>query len=93
MPTPSHLLWDDRNVDHIARHRLTPEEVEEVWASRHIFEHVSDVRYRVLGRTFAGRFLTIYVDREEVGLYYVVTARPMSGRERREYDRKSGRLR
>ncbi len=44
---------------------------------------------RVLGQTYAGRVLAIFVSPDDVGgTYYVITARTADDRERRTYQRR-----
>ena len=54
--------WDDDNVEHLARHHITPEEVEEVFAAPVVRRRGgtdAPDRFRVLGRTSAGRYLAV----------------------------------
>lgn len=85
------LYWDDWNVEHIASHRVQPQEVEEVFTSRgkQIY-HAWKGRYRMLGRTEAGRYLMIVFDYpSRGGAAYVVTARDMDDKERTLFNRRS----
>lgn len=55
--------WDDQNIAHLARHRITPEEVEELFARDpiirdHEFSDGED-RWRVLGSTQSLRVLLV----------------------------------
>lgn len=85
------LLWDEANEAHIARHKVSrPEVVESVFGSGAIFA-VDDSHRRgrllVFGVTTAGRPLVVVLDEPTtVGTAYVVTARPMTSQERREYE-------
>jgi uncharacterized protein len=86
------VLWDVRNVGHIARHGVTPNEVEEVVRTDKARWFTDDTvrlgRLVVLGPTTTGRFLVIVLDRPTPsGVAYCVTARPMSPRERQDYER------
>ena len=47
---------DDANVNHIARHDYTPDEVEEVFAGSPRIRKVRAVRYGAYGPTRAARF-------------------------------------
>lgn len=80
----------DERADHIARHGVEVQEVEEVF-TEHVTYQVagrggSTVAY---GRTAAGRLLMVVVAHDEAGLF-VVTARAMTDPERRMYLRKVG---
>ncbi|RMF29930.1 MAG: BrnT family toxin [Chloroflexi bacterium] len=80
------LLWDEANIAHIARHRVEAYEVEEaIWGDPHVRRGRGEKRYRVYGQTEAGRYLFIVIERVRGTLYYVVTARDMTDRERRLY--------
>ena len=86
------LLWDDQNVTHIARHGITRAEVEEVVAGEHTIFLEEDShrpgRLIAFGQTSTGRPIFVALDvaspRDE---RYVVTARPMTAKERAQYER------
>ena len=76
------LLWDDRNLDHIARHDARPAEAKSV-----VFGPPG--RREFYGTTEAGRYLVVVTDAPtSTGLAYVVSARPMSERERRAFEKR-----
>lgn len=78
--------WDETNTEHIFRHRVEPVEVEEAFASPHLLLRAREGRKILLGRTEAGRYLTIaFVVRD--GVARVITARDMSEAERRRFRR------
>lgn len=82
------LIWDGWNEDHIARHGITPNEVEEVALGPNSLTRRADraqQRYAIVGRTHAGRLLVVIVDREGERSAYVITARPLSRREQRRF--------
>jgi uncharacterized protein len=83
------MLWPEERIEHIARHRVTPEEVEDVcfgkpWVRRVKSEGENPVYY-VLGQTEAGRYLFCVVIRFPDGNGYPVTAREMTAKEKRRY--------
>lgn len=81
------LLWDEWNVAHIARHKVTPEEAEEVCHSDFILLQGKKGRVVILGRTRFGRLLAVVLDPEsgEEGAYYPVTAgSPLGAAARKE---------
>lgn len=80
------LIWDDWNEEHIARHRVTVEEVEEVARSVPFMTRGRSGSYRLIGTTAAGRLLTIFVAPRD-GTAYVITARDATRGERRAYER------
>ena len=65
------LIWDEWNVEHIARHNVNPDEVEGVCGSRKIFiTKVSGQKIRVIGRALSGRYLTIFLANKGENNYY-----------------------
>ena len=87
------LMWDAFNVKHMAaRHGVTPEDVEQVCHGEHFTTQEHTGHLRVIGPTPDGWMLTIILDPEpEPGVYYPVTARPASRKERQLYqDAKGG---
>ncbi len=75
------LIWDDWNRQHLAKHNLSPEEVET--ACKNQISSVISYRNRLLvtGKTNDGKVLVIVLSPENVQLknygndiYYVVTA-------------------
>lgn len=79
-------MWDDWNVDHIARHAVTPDEVEEACAAELVAWPTYQDRFLAVGETAQGRVLTVVLEpTSEAGTYYVITARPASRRERQAY--------
>ena len=81
------LVWDEWNINHIARHHVLPEEVEEVNRNKHLFERGRDGTYQMTGQTDEGRYLTVVLVPRENG-YYPVTARDTDNKERRRLKKK-----
>jgi uncharacterized DUF497 family protein len=80
------LLWDEENEEHVLRHNLDPEEVEQAfYSSSSIIRQSRDSTYRVIGGSNGGRYLTIIVAPRPGGNWCVVTARDPSLLERRTY--------
>lgn len=91
MLTVKRLIWDAWNVAHIARHEVVPDEVEEVCHGRPMTSQTYGERLRVVGPSRSGKMLTVILaPQEEEGVYYVVTARPASRKERRRYQELEG---
>jgi len=81
----------NNNIVHIAEHKVTVAEVHEVvFAEATLFEEDDSHRrgrLNVWGVTATGRPLVVYLDKPTAtGAAYVVTARPMTDRERRNYE-------
>jgi uncharacterized protein len=88
------LVWDDWNLQHIARHGVTQEDVEVVCHGDPIFyrERYKD-RLVLLGRSLDGRVLAVVlgpVPNAPDGTYCPFTARPADRSKRREYHRRKG---
>lgn len=87
--TVHEIIWPDDRINHIARHGVTPDEVEQVcfgrpWVRRARSEGTNPVYY-LLGQTKTGRYLFCVVIRFPDGMGYPVTARPMTDKEKRRY--------
>jgi len=80
--------WDVHNVGHIARHGVTPAEVEQVTGWRHVIvaaaSRRNEKRWKLFGRTNAGRFLVVVFTIRHRRMR-TVTAYPMNQAERRFY--------
>lgn len=81
------LIWDDWNRNHIKKHNVSEQEVEEVCRGVYKQQPAYNQRYLIFGRTNKGRQLTVVLARERKSRYYVVTARDMSPKERRMFAR------
>lgn len=83
------LLWPQDRIEHIARHNVTPDEVEEVCSGKPFIQRAKSQGenpvYYVLGQTNAGRYLFCVVIRLPDGRGYPVTARPITENEKRRY--------
>jgi hypothetical protein len=86
--------WDADNVEHIARHGVEPEEVEEVvyedchpsWMVRAGRRGIRQGRWVAFRQTCAGRYLVVVVaPYRRRGVWRAVTAREMGARARRRY--------
>jgi len=76
------LVWNEWNVEHIARHGLTPPDVEAACTGVHIATDTYKQRVLLIGTTEAGQAITVILDQIEKGQYFPVTARPASRKER-----------
>lgn len=77
------LIWDEWNIEHIKKHEVCVNEIEEV-CSQPINSYKSyQNRLIVLGRTKNGRLLTLVLMKKNKGIYYLITARDMSRKERK----------
>jgi uncharacterized DUF497 family protein len=82
--------WDDDNVEYLAHLGIAPEEVEELF-ERSVVRRRGGTdapdRFRVLGRTAAGRYLAIIYQEKAQGLIRPFTGWNMRRNERELYDR------
>lgn len=89
------VIWLEVVADKLQRkHRVTTDEAEEVLANRPRFRRLEagDVQgedlYAAPGRTRAGRFLIVFFVYKASAEALIVSAREMTGREKRLYGRK-----
>lgn len=82
------LLFDEWNEEHILRHNVIPEEVDEVCRNRPLVSKTRQERLRVIGQTEDGRYLVVILAAKGKGVYYPITARDATQTERRLYQRK-----
>ncbi len=79
------IIEEDRSA-HIARHKVTVKEVQEVVSGSYVFIQGKYERLLLIGKTKKGRFLTVVIgEREKKNTYGLVTARPASREERSLY--------
>lgn len=87
--TIDRLIWPRDRIEHIARHGVTAEEVEQVCFDKPLVLRGKSTGqspvYYVLGRTDAGRYLFCVIVRLPDGAGYPVTARDMTAKEKRRY--------
>lgn len=82
------LRWTAKAEEHISRHNVIPDEVEQVVHTRpRLVLNTKEVTY-VFGTTDAGRHLLVVLAEALDGRDYVVTARNMTDSERRTFRRK-----
>jgi uncharacterized DUF497 family protein len=89
------VIWFRNVIDKLLwKHHVTTDEVEEVFGHlpRYRFLEEGDVEgedlYSALGRTEAGRYLTVYFLHKVTGDALVISARDMTKKERRSYAKK-----
>ncbi|MGB7159328.1 MAG: hypothetical protein WBD40_14765 [Tepidisphaeraceae bacterium] len=82
--------WNDWNLNHIAEHGVTIEEAE------HVVEHadagypepIGDGKYRVRGQSRDGRYLQAVYIYDPAAVVYVIHARDLADREKRNLRRR-----
>jgi uncharacterized DUF497 family protein len=85
------LLWDSWNSKHIARHHITPEEVETVCHNDPlVLRGQQKSRLVVIGQTEDNQIITIILESQGSGKYYPITAYGASTNDRTLYNRLKG---
>ena len=81
--------WDDRNTEHIARHNVSPDEVEDVAFGDEplIKKGRKGTRY-MLGFTIGGRYLFVVYRLKSKGFARVITAMDMDQKTRKLYKKR-----
>lgn len=77
------LIWDEFNLEHIKKHNVTTDEVEEVGQNIIAHERTKQKRYLIIGQV-GSRILTVIINRKGMGIYYPVTARDAAKKERKK---------
>ena len=89
---PVALDWDEWNLEHIGKHRVRVEEVEEVTKGNPIFLDSYKDRLLMIGPSASGRMLTVVIGEvpEKPNIYYVFSARSCVRKEVRLFDQRRG---
>jgi len=77
------LVFDEKNLEHIKKHSVTRDEIEQAGKNFIYHRRTYIGRYLVVGRV-GSRIITIIIRRESLSKYYVVTARDGSKKERKD---------
>ena len=80
--------WDEQNELHIAKHHVTPYEVEEICKTARVIRKSRGGRYIFFGQTSVGRYLVVILEYKGRGLVRVITSREMDKAERQFYQRR-----
>ena len=75
--------WDEENIEHIADHGVSPEEVEEACYNKPYVLKGRRGAYLIYSQTSDGRYLLTVGRYKGQGIIRVITARDMSDAERR----------
>ena len=91
----SGIIWLEEIVEKIARkHHVSQEEIREVLRNSSHFRFVEKGHrqgenvYAAMGHTNAGRYLIIFFVRKKTRQALILSARDMTGSERRRYEKK-----
>jgi uncharacterized DUF497 family protein len=77
------LVWDSFNSEHISKHDVGVLEVEEACKNWREVTETRLGRFLLVGRTNSGRWVSVVLASKGRGVYYPVTARDSSKKERR----------
>jgi uncharacterized DUF497 family protein len=91
MRTITSVKWTDESIEHVARHAVRPEEVEEVCFNEEEIPFIRSGRenlHYVFGKTYSGRSLFVVVKFIRQGEVRVITARDMSEWEKAYFKRR-----
>jgi uncharacterized protein len=95
MRTIYEIVWPDDRIEHIARHGISLEEVEDTVFGNSLVLKAKrsgpNPVYHVLGRTASGRMIFCVIISFPDGKGYPVTARPMTEKEKKKYRDWKGR--
>ncbi len=80
--------WDDENIEHILRHNVIPDEVEEACVNKPYVRKTIDKRYLVYGITDDGKYLIVIGINKGKDIFRTITARDMTEREKSLYKRR-----
>lgn len=76
------LVWDEYNLEHIKKHKVTKSEVEEACFKPMCSFRSYQQRLIFVGKTREGRLLSLVLVEKSKGVYYLVTARDTSRKEK-----------
>ena len=68
------LIWEEKNVKHIAKHYVSIDEVEEIFTKFHHVGKAKNKRKIVTGETDDGRILEVPLVHKGRGRYFPLTA-------------------
>lgn len=91
-PYIKRLNWDDWNTEHVTKHGITLQEIEEVISGAPTFRETYQGRLLAVGPTRSGKLVTVVIgpDPVEPDVYYAFSARPISKQDLRWYLRSEG---
>ncbi len=87
----SELQWDDENIEHIIRHNVNAQEVEDVCFGVHLSTSEGKQRYILSGQSVSGRYLDVVIERISKGLFRPITAFEMSENYKNRYRKRLGK--
>jgi len=86
------LVWDAWNIEHIARRSISPPDIERLLSNaspRPRFQKSRSGTLAVWGKDESNRYLLVVLARRDGGVYYPVTSRLMTAREKHQFLQRS----
>jgi len=83
--TISRLDWNEERREHIAKHNVSVEEVEDIVYGKHYAVKTRQGRYRLIGQTMNGRYLVVILEPTLYDWFDPITARDATKNEKRLY--------
>ncbi|MFZ3064602.1 MAG: BrnT family toxin [Nitrospirota bacterium] len=80
--------WDNGNIEHILRHNVFPDEVEEACVNKPYIRKTVEGRYLIYGVTDSSRYLFVVGINKGKGIFRAITVRDMTEREKSLYKRR-----
>ena len=77
--------WDDKNVAHISRHGVSPNEAEQVLEQEPLVLKAEQGKYLAYGQTDAGRYLLVVFVWRSQHTIRVISARSLTEGEKKRY--------
>lgn len=79
------LMFNEKNIEHIARHNVLPDEVKQIIEGKTLFLKAKFDRIMTIGVTKKARSLAVILEKVKGHAYFVVTARDADRKERKMY--------
>lgn len=79
------LVWNEWNEEHILKHGVSKQEVEEVCFSKHFAIKSGRSKVAVWGQTENGRYILVILGARDYNDYYPISTREMDNREKSQY--------
>jgi uncharacterized DUF497 family protein len=85
------LQWEDKDINHIALHNVTPQEIEDVCFGLHLSKKERGQRYILSGQADNGRYINVIIQRIGGSIFRPKTAFEMSEKYKKRYKKRFGK--
>ncbi len=82
------LDWDDINIEHLAKRQISPIDAEDICFGKHLASIGKNRRYNLYGKTKAGRYIRLIIERLNDNKFRPITAFDMDSGEKRTFNNK-----